>query len=132
MSNNLPDDTDLKQETLDFMEEVEADLESTEEVKVERMEELGAAGLSVLLPLFYIYTWTAARSLFIKLGDQETLNSLQFDAALRIKTHLENPPPPFHDRGLSRVRRRKSRPREEQQWERGEKTPGPGWWPGVS
>ena len=30
MSNNLPDDTDLKQETLDFMEEVEADLESPE------------------------------------------------------------------------------------------------------
>ena len=132
MSNNLPDDTDLKQETLDFMEEVEADLESPEEMKVERLEELVVAGLSVLLPLFYIYTWTAARSLFIKLGDQETLNSLQFDAALRIKTHLENPPPPFHDRELSRVRWRKSPAREEQQWERGEKTPGPGWWPGVS
>ena len=56
MSNNLPDDTDLKQETLDFMEEVEADLESPEEVTVERLEELGVAGLSVLLPLFYIYT----------------------------------------------------------------------------
>ena len=76
MSNNLPDDTDLKQETLDFMEEVEADLESPEEVTVERLEKLGAAGLSVLLPFFCIYTWTAARSLFIKLGDQETLNSL--------------------------------------------------------
>ena len=55
MSNNLPDDTDLKQETLDFMEEVEADLESPEEVTVERLEELVAAGLSVLLPLFYVY-----------------------------------------------------------------------------
>ena len=30
VSNNLPDDTDIKQETLDFMEEVEADLESPE------------------------------------------------------------------------------------------------------
>ena len=76
MSNNLPDDSDLQQETLDFMEEVEADLESPEEVTVERLEELGLAGLSVLLPLFYIYTWTAARSLFLKLGEQETVNSL--------------------------------------------------------
>ena len=58
------------------MEEVEADLESPEEVTVERLEELGLAGLSVLLPLFYIYTWTAARSLFLKLGEQETVNSL--------------------------------------------------------
>ena len=58
------------------MEEVEADLQSPEEVTVERLEELGVAGLSILLPLFYIYTWIAARSLFIKLGQQETDNSL--------------------------------------------------------
>ena len=76
MSNNLPDDTDLKQETLDFMEEMEADLESPEDVTVERLEELGLAGLSVLLPLFYIYTWVAVRSLFVQLAEQETLNSL--------------------------------------------------------
>ena len=84
MSNNLPDDTDLKQETLDFMEEVEADLESPEEVTVERLEELGVAGLSVLLPLFYIYTWTAARSLFVKLGQQDTDNSLSLSLSLSL------------------------------------------------
>ena len=82
VSNNLPDDTDLKQETLDFMEEMEADLESPEDVTVERLEELGLAGLSVLLPLFYIYTWVAVRSLFVQLAEQETANSLSL---LKIK-----------------------------------------------
>ena len=64
------------------MEEMEADLESPEEVTVERLEELGLAGLSVLLPLFYIYTWVAVRSLFVQLAEQETLNSL---LSLKIK-----------------------------------------------
>ena len=49
VSNNLPDDTDIKQETLDFMEEVEADLESPEVSKVKLFSKSQLANESIVL-----------------------------------------------------------------------------------
>ena len=50
-----------------------------EVMEMERDEKMVVAGFRILLPLFYIYTWIAARSLYIKLGQQETDNSLSFN-----------------------------------------------------
>ena len=71
----MPEDADLEQEAVDFMEDVQSDLERPEDITAERVEDLVMAGLSVVLPLFYLYTWTAARSLFVKLGQQGTVLS---------------------------------------------------------
>ena len=54
ISNNLPDDADIEQEAVDFVDEMQSDLENPGDITVERVEDLVMVGLSVILPVMMI------------------------------------------------------------------------------
>ena len=48
----MPEDADLEQEAVDFMEDVQSDLERPEDITAERVEDLVMAGLVAVTPSF--------------------------------------------------------------------------------
>ena len=71
LSNNLPDNQDLHQDSLDFLDGLKDDFDNMENIEEDRFWEIFPALLSLSLLLFYLYSWVAIKSLFSILGSQE-------------------------------------------------------------
>lgn len=71
LNNNLPQDRDLHQDSLDFLDGLYDDFDNMENIDEDRLWEIISAMLTVLLLLFYLYAWVATKSLFSQLGHQE-------------------------------------------------------------
>ena len=77
INNNLPTDKDLKDETLKFINEFESDFENPELITEERLQKITVSVLSVITPLYYIYTWIVSKSLFTELDDTQRRVDIQ-------------------------------------------------------
>ena len=71
LSNNLPENRDLHQDSLDFLGGLKDDFDNMENIEEDRFWEIFPALLSLFLLLFYLYSWVAIKSLFSLLGNQE-------------------------------------------------------------
>ena len=71
LNNNLPQNRDLHQDSLDFLDGVKDNIDNIEKIEEDRFWELFPALLTVLLLLFYLYAWIVTKSLFSQLGHQE-------------------------------------------------------------
>ena len=71
LNNNLPQNRDLHQDSLDFLVGVKDNIDNIENIEEDRFRELFPALLTVLLLLFYLYAWIVTKSLFSQLGHQE-------------------------------------------------------------
>ena len=71
LNNNLPENRDLHQDSLDFLDGVKENFDNMEDIEEERFWEIFPALLSVSLLLFYLYAWVVTKSLFSQLGHQE-------------------------------------------------------------
>ena len=71
LSNNLPENRDLHQDSLDFLDGLKDDFDNMENIEEDRFWEIFPALLSLFLLLFYLYSWVAIKSLFSLLGNQE-------------------------------------------------------------
>ena len=73
INKNLPSSghmEDFEDDTRNFLGDLEDDFDNLEYIREERLRDLTVAVLSILAPLYYIYTWVVARSLFVDLGNQ--------------------------------------------------------------
>ena len=73
INKNLPSEDhmeNLEKNTMNFFGDLENDFQNLEYIREERLRDLTLAVLSVLAPIYYIYTWVVTRSLFVELGHQ--------------------------------------------------------------
>ena len=70
LSNNLPENQDLHQDSLDFLGGLKDDFDNMENIEEDRFWEIFPALLSLLLLLFSVYSWVGIKSLYSLLGNQ--------------------------------------------------------------
>ena len=87
INKNLPSEEhmdDLEKDTRNFFGDLEDDFQNLEYIREERLRDLTLAVLSVLAPMYYIYTWVVTRSLFVELGNQSNqVHNLRTGAGVR-------------------------------------------------
>ena len=71
VNNILPENRDLNQDSMEFLDDLREDFYNMESIEEDRIWEIVPGVVSVVLVLFYLYTWVATKSLFSLLGAQE-------------------------------------------------------------
>ena len=72
INNHLPsqDRRDIEEDTKEFIGNIENSFDNIDTIMEENQRDIFLAAVSVLIPIFYLYTWTATLSLFKMLNSQ--------------------------------------------------------------